>query len=261
MSLTVGRPRDAEGSGRAPETGLLVYAVVEPDLVLPEGLCGVDDEPVRVVVGTHVGAVVGPFALERPPGRRAELVAYGTVVNALVEAGPVVPVRFGSVLHDEQQVVADLLDREGGYFRELLEEVRGRVQFNLRATYVEEVVLAEVVRSDPRVAELRAATRRLPEEAAYGARVELGELVARQLEVKRELDAESVLDVATRYSVAHSVRAGSGHWDVVDVALLVDGERRPALEQALEELAEAMHERIRLRLVGPLAAYDFVGAE
>ena len=31
-----------------------------------------------------------------------------------------------------------------------------------------------------------------------------------------------------------------------------------ALERALEQLAEAIHERIRLALVGPMAPYDFV---
>jgi hypothetical protein len=188
-------------------------------------------------------------------------VAYAAVLDALVGLAPVVPVRFGSVMKDIDEVVTDLLEPHAQHFRDLLEDVRGRVQLNLRATYVEPVVLEEIVRSDPRVAELRAATRDLPEDAAYGARVELGELVARQMEAKREQDAASVLEVATRHSIAHSVRSGSGLTHVVDVALLVDAERTSDVEQALEELAEAVHERMRLRLVGPVAAYDFVGAE
>jgi hypothetical protein len=259
MSQTLRDDQDTEGPSM--DTGCLVYGVVDPDTVLPDGLRGVDDEPVHVVRNGVVAAVVGPYRLDRPAGRRAELVAFGSVLDALVAAGPVVPVRFGSVMHDEQQVLTDLLETDGHYFRELLDEVRGRVQLNLRATYLEDVVLEEVVRSDPRVAELRAATRELPEEAAYGARVELGELVARHLEVKRELDAESVLDVATRHSTAHAVRGGSGLTHVVDVALLVEEDRRADLEQDLEDLAEVVHERMRLRLVGPLAPYDFVGAE
>jgi hypothetical protein len=48
---------------------------------------------------------------------------------------------------------------------------------------------------------------------------------------------------------------------VLDVALLVDDSGAPRLVDALEALAEAVHERILLRLVGPLAPFDFVGAE
>ena len=33
---------------------------------------------------------------------------------------------------------------------------------------------------------------------------------------------------------------------------------REEFEDVLEGLAEALHERVRLRLVGPLAPYDFV---
>jgi hypothetical protein len=38
----------------------------------------------------------------------------------------------------------------------------------------------------------------------------------------------------------------------------VDRLREP-FEEHREGLAEAVHERIRLRLVGPVAPYDFVG--
>ena len=48
---------------------------------------------------------------------------------------------------------------------------------------------------------------------------------------------------------------------VLDVALLVEEARMPELEGALETLAEAVHERIRLRLTGPVAPYDFAEAE
>ena len=53
--------------------------------------------------------------------------------------------------------------------------------------------------------------------------------------------------------------AGVEH--VLDVALLVDDDRRAEFEEHLEGLAEAVHERIRLRLVGPVAPYDFVGGD
>ena len=46
---------------------------------------------------------------------------------------------------------------------------------------------------------------------------------------------------------------------VLKAVLLVERTHREAFEDVLEGLAETIHERIRLSLVGPLAAYDFVG--
>ena len=122
-------------------------------------------------------------------------------------------------------------------------------------------MLAEVVPPDPEVAALRERTRDLPEDAAYGERVRLGELVARAVEVKRAEDAAAVLDAVPPHAVAAtSCGAVAGLDHVLDVALLVDDDRRAAFEDTLEQLAEAVHERIRLRLVGPVAPYDFVDA-
>jgi hypothetical protein len=46
---------------------------------------------------------------------------------------------------------------------------------------------------------------------------------------------------------------------VVDAALLVDSDRREDFEARLETLAEEVHGRLRLRLMGPTAPYDFTG--
>ena len=93
-------------------------------------------------------------------------------------------------------------------------------------------MLAEVVAADPEIAELRERTRDLPEDAAYGERVRLGELVARALEDKREFDAELLLDASSRSSPPTSLRPVAGLEHVLDVALLVDDDRRAELRGA-----------------------------
>jgi hypothetical protein len=240
-------------------TGVLVYGVVPAATEPPSGLAGLDDEPVRLVTSGSVAAAVADLRLERPPGRRKELLAYHAVLDALAESGPVAPIRFGSVLVDEDAVVNEVLVPRERMLSSLLEELRGRRQFNLRATHVEDVVLAELVTEYPEIRKLRERTRDLPEEASYHDRVRLGELVARGLEERADEDAAMLLDAVVPYVAGHVVRSRPGGRDVLDVALLVDDERVGELEEHLEALAEAVHERIRLRLVGPVAAYDFVG--
>jgi hypothetical protein len=83
--------------------------------------------------------------------------------------------------------------------------------------------------------------------------------VARALEHKREEDTAVLMDAVTPRVAAWVERGGGGIDHVVDVALLVDTANLASFEEHLEGLAEAVHERIRLRLVGPVAPYDFVG--
>jgi Gas vesicle synthesis protein GvpL/GvpF len=173
----------------------------------------------------------------------------------------VAPVRFGSVMEDEVAVLEELLAPGVEWFTELLAQLDGRVQLNLRASYDESTVLAEVVRTDPEIASLHQLTRDLPPDTAYAERVRLGELVAGAVESRREADTDVIMRVVEPHVVATRLTPGSGVDHVLRAALLVERDRQDELEQALEDLAEAVHERIRLSLVGPVAPYDFVEEE
>ena len=241
------------------DLGSYVYAIV-PVSGQVAGLRGIDGAEVEYVVHGDLAAAVSAIPLNRPPGRKAELTAHHTVVEALAKEGPAVPVRFGSVL-ETAATGAEMLARDDRRYQELLEQLVGRVQFNLQASYVEEQVLAEVVAADPEIADLRRRTRQLPAGTMHPDLVLLGEKVARAVEVRAAEDSAALLDHVVPIVEERSIRPGGGMNHVLDVALLVRNERAKQLESVLESLAEAWHERIRLRLVGPVAPYDFVEVE
>ncbi|GGB35349.1 gas vesicle protein [Flexivirga endophytica] len=244
------------------ETGCNVYGIVPagPGRV-PEDLNGIDDMPVRVVPHDEIAAVITDIRLDRPPGRRAELVAYSRVLDTLASSGAVVPVRFGSVVRDEEAVVTDLLLPQQAWFSRLLAELDGRAQFNLSVRYVQEAALTEVVDADPTIARLRERTRGTPSNAALADRVRLGELVSQAMQDKRTADADVLAEAVLPYAAAHRIRLGSDVDQLADFILLIDNDRRDDFEQRLESLAESMHGRMRLSLVGPLAPYEFVGGD
>jgi hypothetical protein len=250
-------PRTLEADLGADE-GVFLYAVVLADREVPD-LTGLDGAPVEFVVNGPIAAVVSRVGLDRPPGRRVDLIAYNQVVAGLAESGVVAPVRFGAVVADVNGVVEDLLAPQEDHLAAVLHDLTGHRQFNLRATYVEGVVLKEIVQTDPDVRALRAYTKDLPEHAAYGDRVRLGELVARSLELRSEADAADLLEAVLPLVAAHTPRGSGGLESVLDVALLVHDSQVDALENTLEAVAEAVHERIHVRLVGPVAPFDFVG--
>jgi len=245
--------------GSEQETGWFVYGVTRPSVSVPPDLTGVDDQPVLLLPHGEVAAIVSAALLDRPPGRRAELLSYTRVLDCLALRGPVAPVSFGSILADTDDVVASLLEPSGAELDALLDDLTGRLQLRLQAAYRDDVALAEVVAHDPEVARLRELTRDAPEGAFYGERIQLGRLVADALEAVRAEDAETIVDAVRPRCVAVVAQPGNGLSRIVEAQLLVDDEERPELEEMLEALAEELHERIALRLIGPLAPYDFVG--
>lgn len=246
---------DAPG---ASEEAVFVYGIVPADTVIPEDLVGLHDGPPEVLGSGDVGALVDPVDPERPLGTRADLLGYQRVLDTVGSTTTVVPVAFGSVLPDGASVLEDLLQPNQDHFVELLAYFQGRRQFTLRARYLQDVVLAEVVEEDPEIAQLREDTRSLPEDAGLPGRIRLGELVAAAVQEKRWVDGQEILDHLAPLAVEHREREASDLEHLMELTLLVEDERSGELETAAEELAERMSGRARLSLLGPMPPYDFV---
>jgi Gas vesicle synthesis protein GvpL/GvpF len=59
--------------------------------------------------------------------------------------------------------------------------------------------------------------------------------------------------------VASAVQEPAHELDAGNVAFLIDTSREKDIEQVAGDLAEKWEGRVELRLLGPMAAYDFVG--
>ena len=247
--------------GDGTDTGWFVYGITNRSVSVPGDLRGVDGQPVHVLTYGDVAAVASPTLLDRPPGLRAEILAYAAVLDALADVGTVAPVRFGSVFADDQDVVDNLLAPTAEDLSVLLDDLDGHVQLRLSASYRQDVLLAELVTTDPEIADLRELTRDAPEEAYHAERLRLGQLVAGAVERAREEDSEELLATVSPLCTGVSVQSARGLDGLLEAALLVDRTRVETLEEVLEVLAETVHERIQLRLLGPMAPYDFVGGE
>ncbi|WP_083459892.1 GvpL/GvpF family gas vesicle protein [Jiangella muralis] len=259
MTLTKpGATMDEPAAGSAVLTAQYVYAIVPAGTVVPNDLTGVDDGGVELVGHGAIAAVVGAVATDRPFGRREDLLAHSRVTDTLAQDCAVIPVRFGAVLADAGDVVAELLAPNAELFASVLAELAGLRQYVVRARYDEEAVLAEIVEENPDIAVLRHRTRDRSVEASWNERIRLGELVARALEVKRDVDSADLLDLLTPHAEDWNIRVAGEVDHLVDVAFLVPDERVEEFERAAEEAANSLAGRGRVRLVGPTAPYDFV---
>ena len=259
MAVTAESPDSIERMAAPQEEGeWYLYGIVPADSPRPDDVLGHDDKPVHRIEHGSVAAVVGPPPQGRALGRRADLMTHSRVVNALAARVPVIPARFGSVLPGGNAVVEELLAPNAEYHTDLLEDLSGKAQFNLRAQYDEQAILAEVVAEDAQIAALREQTRKAAEEDLYGERVRLGELVAQALDAKRTVDAQTILDLVAPHTVEVATQEGGGLDHLLEASFLVDDEHRQTFESAAEDAASLMAGRARLRLLGPLAPYDFV---
>jgi hypothetical protein len=242
-------------------TATYVYGLVGADTRLPDDLTGLGPSgKVSTIVHGDVAAIVSDVPADRPLGTRDDLLAHEAVVDSVAASAAVLPMRFPAVV-EEEGVVEELLAPHHDRFVTALGELEGRVQYTLKGRYEQDVVLREVLEGDPEIQALQAEVRDLPEDATYHQRLRLGELVVGELEQRRDDEAAQLVEQLEPHAVGVVEHHPGQPDDVVNAAFLVEREHAQEFEDAVEQLGEQLHERVRLRLLGPLAPYDFVAGE
>ncbi|MFG2077402.1 GvpL/GvpF family gas vesicle protein [Nonomuraea maritima] len=262
----MGRPKVSTASvpkqraGKAENLASYVYGIVPADLKSPpetEGL-GEPAGKVRLVRHGEIAALVSDVDAGEPLGRPGDYYAHERLLDATAAKSPVLPFRFGAVLSDADAVVRELLEPHHDEFSAALRELEGMAEFIVRGRYVERALLSEILAESPEAESLRRLIRGRDEMATRDERIRLGEIVAESIEAKRDMDTQLLVDgISGHYEMA-VVRQPTHEQDAVHVALLVETGRQRELEETLTAFGERWEGRVDLRLLGPLAPYDFV---
>ena len=260
QTRAAGTQRSRAGSGSQEAT--YIYGIVPGDVLLSAEIEGVGDPPgqVGLVRSDGLAALVSHVNPDRPLGSPQDLTAHKEVLDATAAAAPVLPVRFGAVVGSDDAVIQELLGPYGDEFTAVLSELEGRVQFVVKGRYVERAILDEVLSENPQAQRLRQQIQGQDADATRELRLQLGELINDAVEQKRQRDTRALGDAMADNCVASAVRGPTHERDAAHVAFLVDESQELRMDRATADLARQWQGRVELRVLGPMAAYDFVAA-
>ncbi len=247
----------------SPTEGLYLYAVVAADAVPADGPTTtgtVGGGALEVVRSGRLAAIVSPFDGDWVPATRRHLNAHADVVEHLMRAGTVLPVRFG-VVAPGRTAVGQFLDDHRHEFLRALHELDGTVEVRVTARYEQDVAIREAAARDATVRRLSERTRARPGAATYYDRIRLGEAVAGATERIRQQDGTAVLRALAPHAIRSCELPATGTETALQAAFLVDPARRAALDRTVERLAAEQAGRLRFQVVGPLPPWDFVDVD
>jgi hypothetical protein len=248
--------------GTKQQTVTYVYGIVPADVETDPEARGVGDSGSRLEAVRHgdVAALVSEIDADRPLGNPDDLTAHAQILDATAAVSPVLPLRFGAALTGPEAVSEELLAPHHDEFAAALRELEGKAQYVVKGRYVEQAVLSEILSENDEAAQLREQIRDQPEDATRNERIALGELVNNAIVAKREADTQAMVEVLESIGLEVNVREPTHEEEAVQVACLVEVARQGDLEEAVGEVARRWEERVELRILGPLAPYDFVTA-
>src|SRR5436309_11112025 len=146
---------------------------------------------------------------ETPDGelrlRRENILAHADVLQSAFEHGPVLPLRFGTVLESRDAVVTRLLAPRSDTLTTRLSALEGKAEMQVKENYSEEPLLRSILAQDPRLAGMVKRTRELPAAATHFERIRIGEAIAGAVQVRRARDEETLVTALRPLALAFTV--------------------------------------------------------
>jgi gas vesicle protein GvpL/GvpF len=238
-------------SAAVTEAPAYVYGVTWADGARERAEGGVGDTSVRVLEHGELAALISDLPSAEIRARRRDLLRHADVLQQAFEQRTVLPLGFGTVFADGDDVVEELLEPRYEELVALLQSLDGLVELTLRAFYDESLVLAAIVRDDPRIAALRGS-------GAPNHQMRLGEAVAQALADRRSRDADEVVAELSAHARQVVVEERVAEFELLRAAFLVDRKTVPDFDRRAEELAERFGGVVRFKLTGPLPPHHFV---
>ena len=219
------------------------------------GLRGIGKRPapLRKVAAGDLAVVVSDVPADIRAKRR-DLLAHETVLEALCDQGPTLPMRFG-VIADDDESIAQEVSAEQERYQRLLSYLNGRVEINVKVKHNDEALLRAVLADHESLTRMNEDLRRQGG-GHHDDRVRFGEMVAKAVDEREQRDAVKIISGLAAHAIRETAGTGiSGYF--VNHSFLVDREYLPEFSSAVQELRESAGEYVEVRTRGPLPPYSF----
>jgi hypothetical protein len=230
---------------------LHLYAVVLADTALPDDTTGVQGQTLDVVRSDDLAAVVSAIdvAVE---ATETDAIAHLDVITSLLDTGPVIPMRFGTIAPDTDAVRHEVIEPSRHEFTEHLRATSDVVEVLVTIQVDEDAALREVLSHDPR---LRGAPRHMD---SLEDRIALGEDIAGRLAAAVREWCDELVRAARGHTEAVTTLDTAEHTSV-RLALLVRRDRLADVDTELRQLAPVAGHSVPydVEYVGPLPPLDF----
>lgn len=189
--------------------------------------------------------------------RRESALAHNDVLQAAFQHGPILPMRFGTVLPDAETLACELLAPRATPLRARLEALEDLAEMQVKAEYLEEPLLRSILDTDSRLSHAAARLRGLSPEATHFERINLGEVINREVQARRQADSQRLIEELLPLAVAVSTREPRHEMAVLNASYLVARDRLEEFDATVQRLSDEEAGWLKFKLIGPMPAHSF----
>ncbi len=233
-----------------------VIAAGEPAPAARSNLGGAGRE-VYTVEYRDLAAVVSRTPVFIFDPTRDNALAHEHVIETVMKSHTIIPMSFGTVFRTDEDV-REVLRGIYPSLHEVLQQVTGKLEFGLKATWDRDRIIEELKREHDEIHRFHQELVRKHLQSTYFARMQLGRMVDKALADLAASYACTVYDGLRPVSVASRDSKPIGDKMILNAAFLVERDRESQFEAAVNRVAHDFGDRLNFKYTGPWPPYNFV---
>lgn len=240
------------------KTGLYIYAFMNTDGLptsIPSDLVGIDDSPIEVLTEGQLAVAVSFIESRKIRPQRKNLSAHQKIVTWLAGQCDMLPVAFGLIADDVQQVKR-LVANHGQVLATEVARVAGHMEMTVLMRWTVPNVVQYFVE---RNADLLAIRNALAQgTASREEQIAAGQLLESLVNADREFHTRRFTEVIRSVCKEIDVQPTKEDRDVMRLACLIPREGEPQFSQAIYQAASLFSDEFEISFNGPWPPYSFV---
>lgn len=179
------------------------------------------------------------------------------VLTEVMKDNTVLPFEFGTVSPGKDAVI-NLLKDNYPKIKKSIRYLKDKLEVNVRAMWTNmNNIFNEIVSENRDIALYKKAIETKTANKTYEDRINIGQLVAQALYVKKEKEMDSIVSVLKQESVGYVPERILGDNTIVNGAFLVRRAYLERFESALYKLGDKLNGRVDFKYMAPLPPYNF----
>jgi hypothetical protein len=240
--------------------GKYIYCIIESKQERNFGPIGIGErgDELLTIGYDDLSMVVSNHPIAKLTANRENFVGHEKAIEEVMkEFDSVLPVRFGTIASGADEI-RNLLDRRYREFKSALRDMEHKVELGVKGIWKDmDVVFSEIVEGNETIKKLRKQLKGKGSQSVQ-VKINIGQLVKKELDQKKEKQAEEIVDRLRRMSYEYKLNKTIGDEMFMNVAFLVDKGREKEFDNTMNDLCDEYEEKMKFMYAGPLPVFNFV---
>ncbi len=249
----------APNSATSGESGRYVYGILQTRDRIDFGKVGIGGagEMVYTVNYQDIAAVVSNTSVYIFDPTRENALAHEHVIETVMKNYTIIPMSFGTVFRTDNDI-REVLKSIYSSLKDVLYQMSGKLEFGLKVNWDRDRIIEDIKQEDEEIRKFHQEIIRKHLQSTYLARMQLGRMIDKALAERSIGYVREIYEALRGVCVASRDNQPIGDKMIMNAAFLVERDREPEFDEAVNSIAKKYGQRLKFKYTGPWPPYNFV---